>query len=582
MIIPIENKTKRNDKLQEILGTCLESAEERRVKYNRRRRYFLFGTNGESRVRYNRLQSHLDMVASFLYAADHARYSISAPRNSEDSLVQQVLALEDDWNDTFNDTSLAHLVYDAILWALINDATPIKLGWSSTSDDLFGKMIDPGMFGVYDETEPDLDSQEAFVHTYTLHWDNAILRCLRAFGEKRGKEMVKKLNAGYGPKDNSYPPVLANMLITATGGANLSGPMMGQVVPNYEAITTYEPKTNFPTVRFHELYVWDDMSEDYAIFTMTEGIDEPVSDSRETIAALAKAANRDVDDYASKSNIFLPDEHPFVIIRPFGLPDYFWGESHCERLIRLQDWTNERLEQIAEILAQQVDPAKVFSGFMGLADEKAAALGGPGSWVVDQLPNAKVERLLPEMPEDLFSEVKEIGAIFMEASGLTETVTGKGEQGVRGRGHAKQLATTGSSRIRKIAVGLEPALVKLGDVGLKLKQKNSPIRLKTDDGQTLVPALVGTERWKIRIAGHSHSPLFADEAKDESAILLKARAIDEEMFIRLRNPPHSDNMIYSLRKRKAAQAKMVKEHPELLNQGGRGKPNGKAPHNSPG
>jgi len=568
MIIPKENKTKRNDKLREILNTCLESVEERRVKYNRRRRYFLFGTNGEAMVRYNRLQSHLDMVASFLYAADHCRYSISAPRNSENPIIQQVLALEEEWNDTYRDTDLATLYYDAVLWGLINDTSVIKMGWNDTRDELYGKLVDPGMFGVYDETEPDLDSQEAFVHSYHLHWDNAILRCLRAFGEKRGKEVIKQLSSGYasGSKDQYYPPVMANMLITATGGANLSGPMMGQVVPNYEAITTYEPKTSFPTVRFHELYVWDDITEDYAIFTMTDGVDEPVSDSRETIDALAKAAERKVEDYASQSNIFLPGEHPFIPVRPFGLPDFFWGESHCERLIRLQDWTNERLDQIADILEQQVDPAKVFSGFMGIEDEKAMALGGPGTWVVDQLPNAKVERLLPEMPEDLFAEFKEIGSIFMEASGLTETVTGKGEQGVRGSGHAKQLATTGSARIRKIAVALEPSLVKLGDIGLKLMQKNSAIRLKTDDGQTFVAQLVGTDRWKVRVAGHSHSPLFADESKEESLVLLKARAIDQEMFIRMRDPPNADNMIHALRERQRKQAELIQKNPKLAEQ----------------
>jgi hypothetical protein len=163
------------------------------------------------------------------------------------------------------------------------------------------------------------------------------------------------------------------------------------------------------------------------------------------------------------------------------------------------------------------------------------------------------------MPQDLFTEFKEIGAIFLEASGLTETVTGKGEQGVRGGGHAKQLATTGSSRIRKIAVNMEQPLVRVGDLGLKLVQRNSTEALRVKDGQIFYPSQFAADHWNLRISGHSHSPLFANESRELAALMLKAKAIDREMFIRMLQPPGAEAMITEVRKIIAADAKMAQE-----------------------
>ncbi len=555
MIIPLGNRRggrDRDDKIEEIVQTCLASKRDRDELYQRRKQYFLFGTSSMSsiEVKYNRLQAHSDLVASFLYAADHCRYNIAAPRNSEDHIINQIVALEDEWNETFRDSGLAYMFNDAVLWSLVFDSMFIKLGWNDARDGLFGTLFSPSDFSVYDESEPDLDSQEAFVHSYSINWDNAILRLLRA-GKKAN---IKQLAARPGRFTEEMPPVLANLLISATGGPNISGAMTGNANIDWQPRATYEPNSDNPMVRAHEVWVWDDISEDYAIFTNFEGVDGVLSDSRETIAAMHKSDKSPArDKYKGESNIFLPGEHPFVHVRPYSLYNFFWGEAHVDRLIPLQIWTNERLQQIADVLERQVDPAKVFSGFMGLTDEKAEALGGPGSWVLDMVPGAKVDELKPIMPEDLFREFNEIGQIFLEASGLTETVTGQGTQGVRGKSHAKQLALTGSGRIRKVAVGMEQTLVKLGDIGIKLKMKNDPSRYKTDSGQEMIAALTAEQKLKIRVAGHSHSPLFADESKEQAAGLFKAQAIDREMLVRLLNPPNADNIIHQLRKRVKAE-----------------------------
>jgi hypothetical protein len=254
--------------------------------------------------------------------------------------------------------------------------------------------------------------------------------------------------------------------------------------------------------------------------------------------------------------------------------NYFWGHAHIDALMPLQDWLNERLEQVSDILEEQAYPPKSFTGMAGLPDEKAEAFGGADTWVNDPMPGAKVEMLRPEMPPDIFAEVQYIERMFLEQSGLTEVISGKGESGVRSRQHAKELRTTGSGRIKRAALKLEPSLVRVGDIGLKLKMRNDdePIIPEEDEkgaAHPFYPAMVA-DNVQIRISGHSHSPLFRDDAHEDATALMKAKAIDEEMYARMINPPNLNAIVHAIKKRRKQQAKIAREHPELIaHQGGR-------------
>jgi hypothetical protein len=372
------------------------------------------------------------------------------------------------------------------------------------------------------------------------------------------------------------------LMITNSQGSTISG----SVNPDYTSRSTYEPSEGPTKVLIHDVWIWDDLAKDeegnakgdYCEIHVIEP-DIIISDSRVNIATRVQAGVKRGKIagpalHYTDTNPFLADDHPFVQVRPFPMYNYFYGEAHIERLVQLQVWLNVRLNQIHEILEMQVDPPRVYTGFLGLTDEKADALHGPGTWVTDMQPGAKVEKLTPQMPEDLFAEVSQMGQLFLEASGLTETVTGKGEQGVRGRGHAKQLATTGSARIKKTAVSLEMCLVRLGDVCMRTRQHNDDRRLKTDGGMEFYLAQMA-EHYKMRVAGHSHSPLFADESREMAGALLKAGAIDREEFLALMHPPGEANLIHKLRKREKAQAQFAQAHPELMAKG-KGKANGAA------
>ena len=78
----------------------------------------------------------------------------------------------------------------------------------------------------------------------------------------------------------------------------------------------------------------------------------------------------------------------------------------------------------------------------------------------------------------------------------------------------------------------------------------------------------------LRVDGHSHSPLFGDEAREIAVLLKKSNAIDNSMFVRMMNPPSRDNILHALRQQQKQQSQMIQQHPELLQQlakGGRKK-----------
>lgn len=556
MIIPSDASRKKN-LLQFVLETCITSQTERRRLYEKRRNYFLFGQDTESMVKFNRLQSHIPLLCSFLFQGDQCAFDIAAPKNASEQDVAKWLAVQDDWNESFQDDGLADVVDEAIQWAVIYDTMMIKQGWNDITSSQYALMIDPSAFGVFQEEISDFSRQQAFVHSYYLDYDDAVERLMRAgLSSELGK--LKPLSTG--ASDFTLPGSLNQMVISATGGENLGGNVSGTLNPSYEAQPTYKARVDRPVVPFHEMWIWDTEAADWRTFHMT-GPDVILTDSKDYIATIKKMGGPRADKYDSETNLFLKHDHPFTAITPYKQYDYFWGMCHLDTLIKLQDWSNERLSQIAEILEKQADPAKNFSGFMGMDDDRAEAWGGPGTYVFDQMPNAKAELIAPQMPEDLFREFDEIGGLFMQQSGFTEIMSGRGEKNVRGAGHARELKTTGSGRVRKVAGGLERPLVRIADIGLKLKARNDDEHLEVEiEGKKesfVIAQVLGQSKFTVRVAGHSHSPLFTAESQDLALLLIKFGAIDQEWLIRLTRPPQQASLLHALKQKQKERAKAL-------------------------
>src|SRR5262249_8791202 len=147
-------------------------------------------------------------------------------------------------------------------------------------------------------------------------------------------------------------------------------------------------------VLFHELTVVDDARGDYT----TIQIAEP--------DILIAPRHR-------RQNFFVPDEHPYVIVRPNYMANYFWGRSELLDLLKPQALLRDRLEDIKRIMSLQYDKLLAFIGFDGMNDETYDQFRNAG-WITNDKPGAKVEDLTPKLPDSAFTDVHEIERIMDE------------------------------------------------------------------------------------------------------------------------------------------------------------------------
>ena len=295
----------------------------------------------------------------------------------------------------------------------------------------------------------------------------------------------------------------------------------------------YKAEVSEDTVEMTELWIWDDDIADYRVVTK---------------------ADPDVIIYDRPGeSLFMKGELPFVQLCPNPLYDYYWGASEVQRLVYLQQLRNRRMTEILDLLSKQVSPPTALIGFTGILDEKNFALNRAGGLLSTDMPNAKVEKMAPNMPPDLFTEIREIDAMFEEASGIGNVLSGKGEAGVRSAGHASQLARLGSSRTKKRALVIEDSLEKVATLYLKAMQQYDDTRFKDTQGHTFI-AEQFTSNFTVKVDAHSNSPIFMEDNRQMAFNLFKAGVIDKESLIDLVEPPMKEELKSRLKKMEASKA----------------------------
>ena len=295
------------------------------------------------------------------------------------------------------------------------------------------------------------------------------------------------------------------------------------------------------TIEMKELWVWDSDEMDYQCITV---------------------ADPDVIIYDRPGKeLYLKGENPFIQICPNRQFDYYWGQSEVQKLILLQQMRNKRVTEILNLLSLQVNPPSAMFGITGIQDEKKFSLDRPGSMFSSDMPNGKIERLAPDLPENLFREIQEIDAMFEEASGISNVLSGRGETGVRSQGHASQLARLGSSRIKKRALIIEDALQKVATQYMKLLQAHDTTHYTDDLGNKFIVDQF-TGDYTVKVDAHSNSPIFMEDQRALAFNLLKAGAIDKESLLDLLDPPMKQLLKKRLKKLEAAaQSQPPNVHP---------------------
>jgi hypothetical protein len=516
---------------RDLIEKCMVSLIERKGDYASLRAWFLFGAGpDENPALFNKIYPHIDQLTSFLYSAETTRFSInvgaSVAGQEHIKIPRLTAALNDEWLNSNCDQVFS----SALTWSLVFNSTFIKL---VVNNGIHPYMVEPSSIGVLREDVTYTDRQEAIVQTYYITKSDLYNRL---YSHPKREEIVKKIQVAMHTKTEDMPEGLDRLIISQSNPT-----IFGNVNLDLYGTNRYKARVAEDTVKMYELWVWNDETQDYQVVTM---------------------ADPDIFIYDRPgASVFLKGELPFIQICPNPQFDYYWGQSEVARLNLLQAVRNNRMSEILDLLSKQVSPPKVFSGFMGITDEKAFAFNRPGSFVSSDMPNAKVDSIAPEMPASLFEVIHEIDAMFAEASGISSVLSGRGEQGVRSAGHASQLARLGSSRAKKRALIVEDSLEKVATLYLKLMQAYDNTHFTDEEGNKFI-AEQFTKDFVVKVDAHSNSPIFTEDMRQLAFNLFKAQAIDKESLLDLLEPPMKQLLIDKLKKREKMQAQQPQAKPE--------------------
>ena len=508
----------REDFYLDIIAKCLVSRDARRGDYTTQRAYYLFGAGPEEPPAYfNKINPHLDQLTSFLYSSETTKFSLQLGASVHDMEQRKTPRLTQALNDEWLNSNADQVFSTALTWALVYNTTFVKLVYNNGINPY---LIEPDSIGILREDTPYTDRQEAIVQTYYMTKSELYARL---YSHPKRDDIVKRLTTGTRVQESEIPDAVNRIVMSQTNPT-----IYGNINLDLYGVNRYKAQVAEDTVEMTELWIWNDDTSDYQVVT--------------------SAAPGIIIYDRPGASLFLKGECPFVQICPNPLPTYFWGASEVQKLMQLQTLLNVRWVEILDLLSKQVSPPTALTGFSGILDEKNFALNRAGGLLSSDMPNAKAERLAPQMPPDLFEVIHEISAMFEEVSGIGNVLQGKGESGVRSAGHASQLARLGSSRAKKRALIVEDSLEKVATLYLKLMQAYDPTHFKDTEGVPFI-AEQFTNDYVVKVDAHSNSPIFTEDTKQLAFNLYKAGAIDKEALLDMVEAPGKQLLIEKLKKR---------------------------------
>jgi hypothetical protein len=513
---------------QEIRNECWASQDDRISEYERLRSYYLWGKEAPDQPAiFNKIMPQMELLASFIFAAESTRFGIvlgESVNNSKE--LPKVGTLTKRLNGSWSDSNADVQFGQALLWSLVYNSMFLKM--VQRGRRTIPMLVEPHQFGVLREDVPFLDDQDAFVHRTTVS-RRSLERLLTGVSAEKRKRVMESVASSLKQEVHDMPAGLNRIIMSTfpmSGGP--SGP--GQLNYPYATLDGYRARIADERVEIEELWVWNDETDDYHVCTMASG-------------GVCLYDRPNIDEKDKSKSMFLPQDHPFVQVCPNPSYDYFWGHSEVQRLIQLQISRETRMEQVMELLSRQVKPPATLKGhWQGIQDETLLALNVFGASASTQDPTADAKLWYPTVPPDVFAEIREIDEMFNEMTGLSNVTQGKGESGVRSKGHAAELARLGSSRIRQRAFRIEDSLDRMGGLYLRCLKVYDPEKLQDESGQVFTAAQF-TEDCEVHVDGHSSSPIFVEDRRSLYMDMMEAQVIDGESFIDGLDPPNKQALV---------------------------------------
>jgi hypothetical protein len=556
---------------KEIIDECTISRDQRRELIRTWKSFYFTGSADGVQVEYNKCYTHIERLAPYLFSPADVRFMIEFDETEDEDVHARGRAAARHLNREYHRCNIDLTFSAGVTTALVKGKCLNKKIWGHNG--LEGWLVHPEMFGVLIESINSLDRQEAFVETTYItkaqlrrtlagHADQEkIMRTVERQGERSSSEQDAMGDFFHQVLIGGNTPLPVPGTVGATGASGSSGTVGVIGIPQ----PVIDPKVATGLVRIDELWAIDDERQDYTTVRMVNLDPELVTEGKYKRRNLCGLTDMNGDPPPE-----MRGHHPYSEICPNEVDGYFWGMSEISQIYKLQNSLNGQLANMNELLGLRSNPPRAFVGFSGMTQEKYKMLKRRGGFASEENPNAKIETLAPEIPEQIFTRLDKTIQMFDDVAGFAPIMQGQSEPGVRAGSHAQTLARNASPRMRDRALLVERQCVEDGDFCLKMEQsKNAEIMVYDAEGQKKGAFLIKQlpDDARVTVDSHTASPAFQEDAERKAFQLARLGAIDHADLIMLTHPPHEDTLVARAKQRAAAQAQFMQQHPEMMKQG---------------
>lgn len=508
----------------------------------------------------NLLNGHLERTAGHLFSPVELKFSIDFERIYNKTIYEQAAVaaqvLTRSWDRKNTDILFGQGVYESLKYGWAGMKQWVQIEGSEETPNYYSKLVMPWQFGVYNESENDLNRQPALCETTSMTLPE-IWR--RIYFMENAEKLFNRIKAhaskgGITAESQGYFHQILSASQINTGVSAATRPLPGGIVqlgndPNYAVMG---PQIAADMVQVHELWVQDD--DDYTTIIMVEP-DVIISPQHK------------------KSNLLVKDSRlqPYRSIQPNMVTNWFWGRSELTDLIEPQQLLSTNLEDFKRLFGLQVDKILAFTGETTITDELYGQFRGAGYTSLGQ--GADVKDLTPKMPEVMMPWLKFLIDEIHKLGGFPPIMQGTGEAGVRAGSHASTLMKTGSPTLRDRALLVERQCADHADLTLSIREAKDSSKywtkadnpLHDPENTSFVLSQLPSD-WRVTVDSHSSSPIFADENTQLVMAAHKMGIVDGEYVIdnvSLPNKAAAKTGYKETQKRKAEQfQQLMRANPE--------------------
>lgn len=553
-MIPVPDSEKAILRLaEELVEKCRVSVGQRAAYYRLLHGISETGRYDGTKSLVNLLFKHLDRTAAHIFSPVELRFSIDFenmyPPKIQEMAKVVAKQITREWERNNIDILFGQGVFEALKYGCCLLKQWVQVEGSEQMPSKYRKLVMPWQFGVYNESNTEINEQPCLLETTILTMPEVWRRIWHLPDPYKLFNRIKahSRHGQQGEEPQSFMhQVLSTSQIQTQSPATQMAPRPGGMVQvtqdtNYSYMA---PNIAADVVLMHELWVQDE--KDYTTIQFIEP---------DVLVAPRHA----------KRNLLIKDSqlHPYKIIQPNLSSGYFWGRSELIDLIEPQQFLGDIAIDIRRMFGLQVDKQLAFTGDSGLPDETFGQFRATG-WL-NAPPGTEIKDVTAKFPPESIPLFNLIMETMNMLGGFPPIMQGQGEQGVRSQTHAGTLMKTASPTLRDRSLIVERQCASAADLTLHIREAKDAKKywsrghdIKEMEQTQFLIAEIPDDR-RISVDSHSSSPIFADEHQQLIFALRKIGDLDGEYVLDNLPLPDKELAKERLRQRQQQQQQMMQQ-----------------------